>query len=254
MLFRRLILSAVGIGLIVGLLAGIGEQFSTAPLIAAAEHYEQPHHHHAHAADSHGHAHDDGAWAPGDGAERIVFTVIASIGVAIGFALLLLVAMSTARMAHGTPMSAGHGILWGMAAYLTVFVVPALGLPPEVPGTAAAALTDRQTWWIATALVTAIALWAACLSPRRYRVIALALIGLPFIIGAPEPATAPYAGHDPAATAALEAISHRFIIATSALNLVQWLVIGALGGLAMQRGIVPAIERAAPRASASAQR
>ena len=37
MLFRRLILSAVLVGALVGALLGLGEQFSTAPLIAAAQ-------------------------------------------------------------------------------------------------------------------------------------------------------------------------------------------------------------------------
>lgn len=236
MLFRRLIFAASAVGLVVGALLGLGEQFTTAPLIAQAEHYEHAGHHEA----GHAHAdHDHQAWSPADGAPRIVFTIIADGGVAIGFALLLMVAMSTAVAARDMPLGAGHGMLWGAAGFMAVFVAPALGLSPEVPGTAAAALADRQVWWIATVLVASAALAILVFAPRLKKLAALALLPLPYLYGAPTPAGSPYAGHTPAATAALEQIHQQFIWASAATNLVFWLVLGAACGWAAQRWLVP---------------
>lgn len=240
MLFRRLILAAVAIGLVAGVLLGVGEQFTTAPLIEAAEQYEQPHHA-EHVADGAAHTHAGSAWAPSDGFERVAFTILANICVAIGFALLLLVAMSMARSQHGAHFDWRRGLAWGGAAYATVFVAPSLGLPPEVPGTAAAALTSRQLWWLATVVVVGAALWIAVFAPRRYKWPAILLVPLPYLFGAPEPDGPLFAGHGPAAVEALEAIHGQFIVATAGTNLVLWLVLGLAGATAMQRWLVPVL-------------
>ncbi|MGN8200257.1 CbtA family protein [Salinisphaera sp. RV14] len=234
MLFRRLIFLSVAIGLAVGALLGIGEQFTTAPLIAQAEHYEQPAHHHAAGAHSADEVH---AWAPADGAPRMLFTIAADIGVAMGFALLLMVAMSVATLARGTPLGPAPGALWGLSGFAAVFVAPALGLSPEVPGTLAAALTDRQLWWAATVAVVIVALAMAVFAPGWKKLPALVLMPLPYLFGAPEPAGSAYAGHGPAATAALEQIHQQFIWASGATNLVLWLVLGTACGWAMRRRI-----------------
>ena len=118
MLFRRLILSAVLVGALVGALLGLGEQFSTAPLIAAAEHQAEGHGHahgqeHEHIAQGgHGHHGDSTAWAPADGAQRIGFTIVTNMGVAIGFSLLLMVAMYIAARGRGAPVNAATGAAW----------------------------------------------------------------------------------------------------------------------------------------------
>ncbi|MES1179728.1 MAG: CbtA family protein, partial [Hyphomicrobium sp.] len=98
-------------GLLAGLLAGLTiailQNFTTTPLILAAEVYENAPEKAAsvadpavltiddagrpvvlvHADEQHGDAEE---WAPADGAERIVYTSIATIGASIGFAFLLL--------------------------------------------------------------------------------------------------------------------------------------------------------------------
>ncbi len=43
-----------------------------------------------------------------------------------------------------------NGALWGAAGWLAVHLLPAIGLPPELPGFPAADLGDRQVWWVAT--------------------------------------------------------------------------------------------------------
>lgn len=231
MLFRRLIFCAVALGIAVGALLGIGEQFSTAPLIAQAEQYE-------HADPHHDGAHEHTAWAPADGAPRIGFTIVANACVGIGFALLLMVAMSIAVLARGVPMGPAMGALWGLGGFAAVFVAPGLGLSPEVPGTAAAALTDRQLWWIATVAVAIVALALLIFAPGWKKLPALVLMPLPYLYGAPEPSGGLFAGHAPGDIAALEQIHQQFIWATGLTNLVFWLVLGSVCGWAMRRWVL----------------
>ena len=244
MLFRRLILSAVLVGALVGALLGLGEQFSTAPLIAAAEHQAEGHGHahgqeHEHSAQGgHGHHGDGTAWAPADGAQRIGFTIVTNMGVAIGFSLLLMVAMYIAARGRGAPVNAATGAAWGLAGFAVVFVAPSLGLPPEVPGAASAGLTERQLWWLFTAAVTAAALAIAVFAPGWRKLPALVLLPLPYLFGAPEMPASPYGGHDAATAAALETIHGQFVWAAGLTNAVFWLVLGVACGWAMQRWVL----------------
>ena len=68
----------------------------------------------------------------------------------IGFALLLV----SAYAFSGASVDWRRGLYWGLAAFATFTLAPGLGLPPEVPGTSAAPLLDRQIWWVATAVAT----------------------------------------------------------------------------------------------------
>lgn len=245
MLFRRLILAAVAIGIVVGVLLSVGQQFSTVPIIAAAETYEQPAEPaHATSAPTHGdshqhsHGHDEaGSWAPADGLERMVFTVLADVGVAIGFGILLLVLMALARSTLGATISPVTGALWGAAGFGAVFLAPAFGLSPEVPGTAAAALGSRQSWWIATVAIVAVALALIAFAPGYKKLGALVLLPLPYLFGAPEPSGALFAGHGPEEVAALEQLHGRFIVATGVVNAAFWVVLGVACGWAMRRWI-----------------
>ena len=134
----------------------------------------------------------------------------------VGYALML-VALYRFRK----PQSALVGLAWGMAGYAVVFVAPALGLHPELPGTAAAELAARQEWWICTALATASGLALCIFSPSwSLKVVGLLLIGLPHFIGAPLPAVEE--------ALAPEELQHRFILASALVNAAFWLVLGLL--------------------------
>jgi cobalt transporter subunit CbtA len=102
-----------------------------------------------------------------------------------------------------------------------VFVAPALGLHPELPGTAAAEITARQLWWTGTAVATASGL-ALCVFSRIWalKIAGVLLIGLPHFIGAPHPAVAE-------ALAPVE-LQHRFIAAAALANMIFWLALGLL--------------------------
>ena len=230
MLFRRLILCAVAIGVVAGVVLGLAEQVTTAPLIEAAEQYEVADHAAA------GHHHHDHAWAPADGGQRVFFTVVASIGVAIGFALMLLVAMSLARALHGRATTPLRGLVWGAGAFGVVFVAPALGLAPELPGAPAADLAARQLWWIATVGLVGFSLWTVIFVPGRMKWAALLLLPLPYLYGAPLPSAEPGSTN-----AALVTLHQQFVWATAGTNLVLWVILGVLCGWAMQRWIAPAL-------------
>ncbi len=104
---------------------------------------------HEHAAGAAAHTHDAEAWEPEDGWQRVLSTTGGNLVVAVGFALML-AGLYTLR-AH--PHGAGPAV--GLAGYATFVLAPTMGLPPELPGTAAADLALRQTWWIGTAASTA---------------------------------------------------------------------------------------------------
>ena len=115
------------------------------------------------------------------------------------------------------------GLLWGLAGYLVFFVAPSLGLPPEVPGTEAARLTDRQMWWLMTAFSTAAGLSFVVFGRTlAIRMLGVVLLFVPHLVGAPQ---AQFHG----STAPVELVDS-FIYATVLTNLVLWLSLGGLLG------------------------
>jgi cobalt transporter subunit CbtA len=105
---------------------------------------------------------------------------------------------------------------------------PSFGLPPELPGTEAAPLVERQVWWIGTAIATGAGLYAAArLRNIAGYAIAVVLIALPHVIGAPHPET-------PGGLAP-EELEHKFVVVAIAISLVFWLVLGVLTGALFKR-------------------
>jgi cobalt transporter subunit CbtA len=163
-------------------------------------------------------------WAPADGLERTVATTVATVGAAAGFALMLL-ALMLVTGAQITPRSAA---LWGVAAFFATGLAPGMGLPPELPGSAAADLVSRQIWWLATAVSTAAGIWLMFRTSGPSRLAAgIALIAAPHLIGAPFPSE--YASTAPAELAG------RFTSASLAVHAVLWILVGATSGYFWQR-------------------
>jgi len=215
-MYKRIAFTASFAGLLAALLLSVLQGLWITPLILEAETYEVAGEAHAHAADTPAHHHDDEAWAPEDGWQRTLSTLGGNLVVAVGFSLIL-----AGLFMLRAPRHAWHGLLWGATGYLTFCLAPSLGLPPELPGTAAAELTARQGWWIGTAAATACAL--ALLFFTRHRVLrlaALALLALPHIIGAPQPAEQ--------ASLAPESLQQHFQLAALVSNTVFWIVLGWL--------------------------
>lgn len=225
--------------LTVALLAGVAagavnwglQMLGTTPLILAAEVHEtsEPAQPAAEATtqmheDGSQHVHDAEAWAPADGWERNLHTLGANVVTGVGYAFLL----TAAIVFFGKGADWRRGILWGLAGFASFSLAQSFGLPPELPGTEAAPLLERQVWWIGTAIATAGGLYAAArLRNVAGYAIAVVLIALPHVIGAPQPET-------PGGLAP-EELEHKFILVAIASSLVFWLVLGVLTGAFFKR-------------------
>lgn len=226
MLARRIFLAAILAGLVAGTFVTIVQAARIWPLIAAAEVYEK-------AGDSPtasgGHAaHDHGAamvmdWQPADGPQRILFTLLANILVAIGFGLLLSAGLALRDAYGGVPADARNGVFWGLAGFAAFQLAPAFGLAPEPPGAVAAELLARQSWWVGTAVATAggIALIVFMERPL-WKLLGGAAIVAPHIVGAPLP--------DHVGGTAPSALAAQFVTASLVTAALFWLVLGGFGG------------------------
>ena len=215
--FSRIVLSALLSGVLAGLvLAGI-QHFTVIPMILEAETYETT------SSDEGDADHGEEAWAPEDGAERTFFTATNSVIVGIGFGLLL-----TACYAIRKNVTWQKGILWGLAGFAVFHLAPSFGLPPELPGDAAAGLEQRQVWWLLTVVVTAVGLWIIAFQPVRYmKLFGVALIVLPHLFGAPQPET-----HGGLAPDELRTV---FMYTSLATNAIFWIVLGTLSAYFFNR-------------------
>lgn len=241
--FKRILTTAVFAGVLAGLALTVVQKIQVSPILQQAEVFEdaarvaaashasamptdahEPQHEHS-AAEAHEHEHEHhhaaDAWQPADGVERSLYTALANVTIAIGYGLLLCAGLCLRGDGHAAGWRAG--LLWGLGAYLTFFVAPSLGLPPEVPGTAAAPLVARQIWWLATAAMTAGGL-SLLAFPRNTMLKLLGGLVLiaPHLISAPEPLV-------PASAAPAE-LARAFIHATAIANGVFWLLLGGLCG------------------------
>jgi len=208
--FRRLVFAALCAGSLAGAFAAVAHHIGTVPVILQAEVYEKP------IVAAHEHPI---AWEPQNGAERTAYTLLADILTGIGFALLLGAGLSL----HGGEIGWRRGLFWGLAGFATFTIAPSLGLPPQLPGSEAAPLIERQLWWLGTAIATAGALaLMAFTTQARWAIVAAILIVLPHLYGAPEPADQ--------IAAAPAALAHRFIVAATVVNFLFWLILGASTG------------------------
>lgn len=223
-MFSRIVFSAAIAGLLAGLLWTALQQAWTVPLILEAETYENAAPAEPPAGTNDAHAeHDVEAWAPADGAQRVLFTGLGNIVLAIGLGLLL----GACYALRGT-VNWKQGLLWGLGGFAAFNLAPALGLPPELPGTEAAALEMRQIWWLATVVATGAGLAMLVFLPKiAWKAGGLAVIVLPHLIGAPHPEVA-------GALAPAE-LERQFIIASLATNAVVWVVLGGLTALFFDR-------------------
>jgi cobalt transporter subunit CbtA len=251
-MFRTIVFSAFGAGLAVCLAVSALQTVTTEPLILHAEEFEggpPPAHEHgtvvpalpgAEMTATHGdltpvsevpatpavaeHQHDAEGWAPADGFERIAFTMLANLVMGVAVSLMLLGAMTL----KGDPIDARRGLLWGIAAFAAVSLFPSLGLPPELPGTPAADIISRQTWWLGTAAASAVGL-ALLVFSRNWGLLAvgIVLVIAPHIIGAPEPPS-----HDVDYPGAL---AGEFVIASMAVSALLWSLSGLSAGWLHER-------------------
>jgi cobalt transporter subunit CbtA len=153
----------------------------------------------------------------------VLSTTGGNLVVAVGFALML-AGLYTLR----TPSRTSQGLLWGLAGYATFVLAPTIGLPPELPGTAAADLASRQIWWIGTAASTAVGIALIVFGKHwALKMLGVATLAVPHIIGAPQPEV-----HSMLAPEALET---EFKIASQLTNAAFWLALGLISAWLFRR-------------------
>ena len=174
---------------------------------------------HSHAEGAEAHSHDAGIPAP-QGMMRNALTVLFSTFVYVGYGIVLVAGFAFAANV-GIAVGPAQGVLWGIAGFAAFQLAPAIGLPPELPGTLAAELASRQVWWWGTALATAVGLGLLGYGKSiGIAALGLVLVAAPHVIGAPQPDG--YSGVAPPELAA--AFSARVL----GVGLVVWAVMGGV--------------------------
>jgi cobalt transporter subunit CbtA len=218
---KNIITTAALSGLLAGILLTVIQQFDVIPTLLEAETYEQSAETPSDTMNEANltHTEEQVEWQPEDGIERTLFTGFSNICLAFSFAMLLGVAMHL----YGKSSNWRSGLLWGLAGYAVFVVAPVLGLPPELPGTEAAALHDRQIWWLMTVLATSTGLSLLIFVNNWFlKLLGGVILVVPHLIGAPQPEV-----HSSLAPSDL---IHSFIYATVIANAVFWLSLGGLQG------------------------
>lgn len=227
----RVLLVALAAGIVAGLAATGLQELRVTPLILEAEAYESGTAHgdtEATASHDHGEAGHDhaaaGAWTPENGLERRAYTLMSNVLTGIAFGLLLV----AGYVLRGRRVDLRQGLLWGLAGFAVFNLAPALGLPPELPGSIAADLGERQLWWFGTVAATGLGLAAIVFAPRwPWKLAGAFLVVMPHAVGAPHP---PVMGG-----AAPPELAAEFAVATVVVAALFWLVLGATSGYLFDR-------------------
>ncbi|WP_395688785.1 CbtA family protein [Aestuariivirga sp.] len=225
----RVVLATLLAGIVAGLIMGAIQHVRLTPLILAAEAYETEsaktgHTHGSSANHETGHEHGSSAWVPTNGWQRSFATFLTAIMSGAAFAAVL----AGISLLSGLRITRRNGLVWGMCGFLAVSLAPAIGLPPELPGVPAGDLMARQVWWAATIVATGLGL-VLLASRQETWVISLALIlmALPHIIGAPHPMITE--------SSVPPALAASFAANALAANAIFWLLIGHFLALAFDR-------------------
>jgi cobalt transporter subunit CbtA len=240
MIFSRIIYSAILVGFVAGVLLTSLQIASLNPIIFAAESYQLEAAEKASGSSGDGHSghshdHDNEAWIPADGLERTAYTLLANFLASTGFAAMVLALMCQFCLARKGNISWSQGSLWGLAGFTALFLAPAIGLPPEIPGVVAAAVEHRQIWWALCALSVTIGLGIFAFTPVRVKALGLLFLAIPYIVGAPQVDAPMFMHPDPSVVQTLVDLHQRFVFISAISNLVFWLVLGLACRFAFNR-------------------
>lgn len=212
-MFVRILICALLSGAGAGLIAGVLQWFFVQPVLLHAELYETGAVVHFNTTGSSAIAPDRHFELMRDGLS-LIFTMI----IYFSYAMVLIPLMIILTSAKPSQL---QGVLWGVLGYAALQLAPAFGLAPEVPGVAAADVTDRQIWWAATVAISALSV-ALMVYGKHYGLKALAVLLLlaPHIFGAPHPAT--FVGSAPPELAAL------FVARVLGVGFLSWIILGVM--------------------------
>ena len=208
--------------------------FADSTAITAA--HSHGHQHEAAAIDGSAQAHAESAqWQPAEGFERLFYTTLANVSLAVGFALLL----GSVLTLRGSKTNWRAGLAWGLAGYVVFFVAPSIGLPPELPGAEAAPLAARQFWWVLTVASVAAGLALLRFGPLPLKLAGAIFLVVPYLVGAPHLSTT--------TGGTLSHLAQSFVLATALANGVFWLMLGALTAAFYKNNSVEDVAFASPR-------
>ena len=238
----RLFTSALFAGLIAGLIAVLLQWALMEKLILEGEEYETGNKSHfggvlvineaqEEATNPDAASAEDAAPADDEGEslfKRYSLAFFADFTTFVGWALLMVAGFALAEN-YGYRISRKDALLWGVAGFAAVHIMTGIGLAPELPGTPAAGLEERQLWWITTvvASVLAFALFAFGRTPV-YVLVGLVLLVAPHLIGAPH--LDGYAGVAP------PELSGEYVARSYAVAFISWIMLGLAAGFFWNRG------------------
>ena len=180
---KNLLTSAVFAGVAAGLIAALLQFVFVIPALLEGELFETGARVHFGANGSP----ESERGSPGLGTEwaRHAMTVGFNVVTYVGFGFLLLAAMAFAELRGLTKVTPKQGLIWGLAGFIAIQLAPAIGLPPELPGTPAAEIGPRQMWWLGTLVASALGLWVIAFGRGVVALSGVILLLGPHLIGAP---------------------------------------------------------------------
>ncbi|MBT5573815.1 CbtA family protein [Alphaproteobacteria bacterium] len=222
-MFSRIMVSGLFAGAIAGIIAGFLQWYFVQPVLLHSELYETGILTHFDGSSNSAHPDLEYIQPMRDG-----LSLIFSMLIYTGYALILIAAMTLRQQKSETTITFHQGIIWGVSGFFVMHLAPAISLPPEVPGAAAAELQPRQIWWFATTLLTAGGLWIIAFTEKVSSfIIGAALILVPHIFGAPEPDI--FTGPAPTEIGAL------FASRALGVGLISWAILGVLSAFFLQK-------------------
>ncbi len=183
-MLKNMLTSAVFAGVAVGLIAALLQFWLVTPLLLQGEMYESG---------TVVHFATDGSTQSSpqrpnllEEPSRHLMTIGFNMVAWTGFAFFLVAGYAWFER-RGGEMTARLGLIWGLAGFIAVQLAPAIGMPPELPGTVRPEVELRQIWWICTVLCSVGALALLAFGRGALTIIAaFVLFALPHVFGAPE--------------------------------------------------------------------
>ncbi len=211
-MFQRIFFAALISGVIAGLFVSAVHSFRVLPLMRQAEEFE------AQRKEPVPPAEDAGGGLP-----RFALTLVSNCLAAIGFALLLVACFALRGNVDGK-----KGILWGIGGFAVFSLAPSVGLSPVPPGAFAAAVADRQIWWVLTVAGASSGLILLVFKPGSvFKALGVVLILSPHALGTPHP--------DVHGGAVPDALARSFVLAALAASAMFWIVLGFCAGYFFNR-------------------
>ena len=148
---KNLFVSAICAGIVAGLIAALLQFIFVIPVLLEGELFETGAR--LHFGNDGSPQSDRGVPGLGDDWGRHSMTVAFNIITYTGYGLILAAMISYAAL-KGSIIPSRQGVIWGLCGFIAVQLAPAIGLPPELPGTLAAEIGPRQMWWLGSPTTT----------------------------------------------------------------------------------------------------